>query len=135
MKIKRILYNLPILFIGLTVFSQSCDSSKIAITNLDSSKITQIYNVKVGDTLKIEFISNPSTGYKWELSSKIEPKIVKFIDSEYIADEKPVNMVGSGGVDTWSYLVKKTGVLFLKYSYVREPDAVGNEKYFKIIVE
>lgn len=135
MKLKKLLIYLPLLLLSLAVFSQSCDSSKIAISEIDSTKLATTYTLKVGDTLVIDLASNPSTGYKWEIASKIKPKIIKFIDNEYKANSNTNTMVGAGGFDTWRYSVNKKGVLYMNFKYIKEPNDIGKEKFFKIIVE
>jgi len=132
---KKLLY-LPIIFIGWAVFSQSCDTSKVLLTEVDSAKIEQTYTVKVGDTLQIVMTSNASTGYKWEDASKIKPKVVRFIDRKYKQDERNANMIGSAGLDVWTYVATKPGELFLWYKYVKHSsEEYEIEKYYKVIVE
>ncbi len=130
------LFYLPIIFIGWAVFSQSCDTSKVLLTEVDTAKIEKTYTVKVGDTLQVIMTSNPSTGYKWEDASKIKPKVVSFIDRKYKQDERNANMIGSAGLDVWTYIATKPGELFLWYKYVKQgSEEYKTEKYYKIIVE
>jgi predicted secreted protein len=62
---------------------------------------TQPIEVQAGETFHIVIDSNPSTGYHWELTGELDSNIVKFVSTEYTADE-PV-MPGSGGVDVWAF--------------------------------
>ena len=123
------------LILFLTILS-SCDSSKKVIKSVEADKIAKTYKMKVGEDLKIELTTNPSTGFTWSLASKIKPKIISFDKKEYKEDDRTMGMVGSGGIETWIFKTLKPGKLFLYMKYQRVNDEkVKNEKYFEIIVE
>lgn len=126
---------LPIIMISLAVFSQSCDTSKVVISELDSSKIEKTFTVNIGDTVKIQMTANPSTGYKWENTSKIKPKTVEFVVKDYKIDPEKAQLIGAAGTDVWIYKAVKPGTLFIQYKYTKLANKeVAKEKYFKIVV-
>ncbi len=114
----------------------ACKNSQPVITseNLDKSKALTEFTIAKGDTLKIKMASNPTTGFKWEQASKIKPKVVKFINSEYKARDNKSGMIGVGGNEIWYYSAKKTGELYLHFTY-KKGNEIANEKYFKITVK
>ena len=77
-----------------------------------------------GDTLVIELGSNPTTGYRWvEKPANSNPKVLRQAKHEYSqrgskgANGKP--MVGTGGVETWTFQATKAGTATLNFSYGR----------------
>jgi predicted secreted protein len=63
--------------------------------------------VTAGETFHIVVVSNPSTGYHWDIIDELDGNIVEFVSSGYTADE-PV-MPGSGGVDVWTFKAVAAG--------------------------
>jgi len=115
---------------------QSCDSQKTVLDNVPEDKLDKTYNVSLGDALKIELFTNPTTGFKWKLASKIKPRIVKEIGNIYVAgNDKTMNIMGAGGIETWTFETKKEGILFMNFKYEREDGKMDKEKFFKIVVK
>lgn len=114
----------------------SCDNSKKVITseNVDTSKLKKEITVNKGDTLKIKLAANPTTGYEWELASKIKPKILKFLTNPIKIAEDAEGMVGAGGTQTWFFESKKTGSVYLYFRYMRGEE-LGKEAYYKVTVK
>lgn len=71
---------------------------------------------KAGDVFSIALDSNRTTGYKWDLVSISDRKIVAYIRNEY----KPVKtaLIGSGGMEYWYFKAIKPGkaIITMKYS-------------------
>ncbi|MCF6365118.1 MAG: protease inhibitor I42 family protein [Bacteroidales bacterium] len=126
---------IPVIVLIVLFAMQSCDSQKVVLKDVPESKLDNTYTVNLNDTLKIKLSSNPSTGYKWKIASKIKPGIIKEISNEFVKEEKTMNMVGGGGYDLWTFSTKKTGILFLHFKYEREDGKIKNEKYIKIEVK
>jgi predicted secreted protein len=63
--------------------------------------------VAAGETFHIVVVSNPSTGYHWDMIGELDGNIVEFVSNDYTADE-PV-MPGSGGVDVWTFKAVAAG--------------------------
>lgn len=124
------------IFVFITVFAlQSCDSQKTVLDNVPNNKLDKTYTVKVGETFEIKMASNPTTGFKWEQTSKIKPRIVKEVDSKYVEDDKSMSIVGRGGTQIFTFLAKKEGILFMQYKYLKEGGKMDKEKYFKIEIK
>ena len=129
-----------ILFIPLIAFFalfliQSCDSQKTVLKDVPEDKLDGSYTVSMNDTLTLKLHSNPSTGFKWNLASKIKPVIIKELDKKFIKEEKTMDMIGGGGYDLWTFLPKKEGILFLYLKYEREDGKTKKEKYIQVIVK
>ncbi len=117
------------------IFSQSCDSSKKVLKNVDPDKITETFNIKTGDKFNIKVPSNPTTGYKWELTCKIN-KCIELVKSEYNKEEQSNNMIGSGGEETWTFLSKVAGKTYILLRYKKGNDFdEKKDKYYEVIVE
>lgn len=113
----------------------SCNSKRTVLDTVPEDKLDKTYTVNIKDTLKITMASNPTTGFKWQLASKIKPRIVKELGNVYIENNESMSIMGAGGTDTWSFISKKEGIIFMNFKYVREDGKIGKEKYFKIIVK
>jgi inhibitor of cysteine peptidase len=75
-------------------------------------------NLKVGETQRIELRSNPTTGYSWYPTKKIEKNpIITLVKSGYEADN--TGLVGSGGIQFWEIRGKKAGSYTLTLQYKR----------------
>ena len=73
----------------------------------------------VGGTLVITLESNPTTGFSWALVANSDETVVGEVDHEYVADETgETPMVGSGGVENWTFkaLAKGESTISMEYS-------------------
>ncbi len=61
--------------------------------------------------------ANATTGYEWQLARPVDESRVKFISSEYFADE--TGLVGSGGKSVWTFEALRTGKTKIFFKYVR----------------
>lgn len=128
--------TVAVLFLFVLGVIYSCDTSKKVIKNVDSSKLEETFEVNMGDSLKIKISANPSTGYKWEMRSKIKPKVIKFESKKYTPNNPDKNFIGGGGKDTWTFSTLKKGEVFLYFVSVRsEKEKIDKEKYYKVIVK
>lgn len=127
--------SISIITILSIIMLQSCDTKKTALDNVPDNKLDKTITATVGETFEIKMASNPTTGFKWEQVSKIKPRIVKEVDSKYVADDKSMIIVGRGGEQIFSFLAKKEGVLFMQFNYEKEGGKIDKEKYFKIIIK
>ena len=89
---------------------------------------------KVGSIIKIELISNPTTGYSWKWTNKESISILDSIGYSFVPKS---NLVGSGGVEIWEFKCKKKGTEVIKFSYNRswEPDSTVEQKEISITVK
>ncbi len=133
---KNLFLKSIVLAMILTGFMASCKNSKPVITaeKVDKSKLNKDITVKVGETFTIELASNVTTGYAWQLASKIKPNVVELVSSEYVADENPEMMVGTAGVEKWTFKATDAGEVYLYFKYMRGEE-LGKDTYYKIIVK
>ena len=80
-----------ILFIPLIAFFavfmiQSCDSQKTVLKDVPEDKLDGSYTVSMNDTLTLKLASNPSTGFKWNMASKLKPAIIKELNVEFVKE-------------------------------------------------
>lgn len=79
--------------------------------------------------------SNPSTGYRWELSEAPRPGIVSLVKEEFIASTS--SAVGAAGSQIFTFQGDEAGQTPLKFWYVRpfdNPPVPTNEISFMVIV-
>jgi len=74
--------------------------------------------VTVGQNFVISLESNPSTGYSWELATPL-PAWLALIGSEYIPTPIDPPMVGSGGIEEWTFRANAGGMATLTFEYRR----------------
>lgn len=74
------------------------------------------------ETAEIQLASNPSTGYQWVSGTENGLEIT----DEYIPDEVPEGIVGSGGKQVFRIRAKKPGEYLIEFRYGRswEPEAI-----------
>lgn len=78
----------------------------------------QSISLKAGETQLIELPSNPTTGYSWYPTKKIENNpIISLVKSGYEANNTA--LIGSGGTQFWEIKGKKPGSYTLTLQYKR----------------
>lgn len=79
----------------------------------------QTLNVNSGKSFNIELKSNPTTGYQWQIK-KIDKNFLELESSTFIPSlNKNTNIVGSGGIEIWSFKALKTGQTSVSFVYSR----------------
>lgn len=73
---------------------------------------------KVGETFIIKLESNPTTGYLWRLAEPA-PKIVEKVSNVYKATDTQGKIVGSGGIEEWTFKAIAKGKVTITFEYVR----------------
>ena len=134
---KKLIFN-SVLLISITIFVVSCDPSKKFLKSVEKNKIEKTFTVKTDETITIDLKANPSTGYQWVETGKANPKIVKFENKKYVADDESKAIVGKGGTETWTFKAKKAGKAYIHLQYIRSTDENGKfkeEKFYEFIVK
>jgi len=80
---------------------------------------TESIVVQVGDEFTVSLESNPTTGFAWTLV-EVLPDWLEQTDYQYKPSVHEPGMVGSGGIDEWTYRAKAAGATTLLYVY-RQP--------------
>jgi inhibitor of cysteine peptidase len=77
---------------------------------------------ELGSVFTVTLEANPTTGYRWEISSVSPEGNVAVIGSGYSPSEP--QLPGSGGLETWYFKADKKGrsEVYLKYSRPWEPE-------------
>ena len=89
----------------------------------------------VNSIFRIDFVSNPSTGYTWKWTNKKEITIVDLIDFTFTP--KYPDRCGSPGIETWKFKGKKKGTESLEFKRNRswDPNSTVDQKTVIITVK
>jgi predicted secreted protein len=94
--------------------------------NLDSEPH---FSISLGETKSLSVISNPTTGYRWEVVST-GSEFCQVISDEYVRDNVAPGICGAGGTQVFKLLcdtqaqVGSSHVLKLEYKRSWEPQGV-----------
>lgn len=126
MKIKLPLLSFSLLIMALA----SCGTTRSA--NVEKSSRPQVESSSV----QVELSSNPTTGFSW--ACEIEnPAVVEILSDSYKQNPAPKGMVGVGGVQTFVFACKQSGISALTFTY-RRPWKGGDTaeiRHAKIVVD
>ena len=101
---------------SLLLILTGCSSQKkIVILDREINEVT----LKKGQSFEIEFLTNASTGYWWQLTNEAEVTVVAPQDKRYESNA-PVGMVGASSHLFWKFEAKEKGTQTLKFVYARE---------------
>ncbi len=84
------------------------------LTDMDTGKAVSL---KTGDVITLKLMSNPSTGYKWELTA-LDRNIVTDTGSSFKSG-CPENAVGCAGVEIWTFEAISAGETSIELLYYR----------------
>ena len=126
------LFGLTLVLVLLT----ACAEQAGAI-DLDAANNGVTLKTTSGQTINITLDSNITTGYKWNLVTEPDAKVLKLLSSEYIpplASNPPV--VGAGGKEVWKFQTTGRGTTSLKLAYFRpfEPNTPPAKEFSATIV-
>ncbi len=113
----------------IAVMLTSCKTKKYA-AKYREVPVDEEITVKLGDTLKIELVSNITTGYTWEDVYYSNRKIVKFVEKKYTGPTNP-KMMGASGKDIFTFVAGKEGQTNLTFEY-KKAETVDKYKNYKI---
>ena len=87
--------------------------------------------VGVGGTVTLTLESNPTTGFSWTGTDKVDKDILKLERNDYKQNANPAGMVGVGGRTTIVYRAMKKGKAKIDLTYMQpwEPDSEFNTNY------
>ena len=86
------------------------------LTNSDNGSSTTI---NVGDTLKVDLASNPSTGYSWKIIGNDAKVLMPIGDSQFSLGPNATPMPGAGGTQSFAFKGSSQGKSTLTLVYVR----------------
>ena len=108
---KKVVY-----FSAIVCLFFGCQAQKGLVS---ADKETNEVKMKKGQSCEIEFITNASTGYWWQLINEDEINIVKSVGDRYTSDA-PKGMVGASSHRFWKFEVVQKGTQTLHFVYARD---------------
>jgi putative hemolysin/predicted secreted protein len=90
-----------------------------SLTRLTANNSGSTLNLKVGDTLDIALVGNPSTGYTWEIAPDSGTLLAQQGDLEFKADNTTPGFAGSPGMMTFHFKAVQAGNADFKLIYHR----------------
>jgi len=108
---KKIIY-----FSAIVCLFFGCQAQKKLVA---VDKETNEVVLKEGQSCEIEFITNASTGYWWQLVNESEINIVKSVGDRYTSDA-PKGMVGASSHRFWKFEAVQKGTQTLHFVYARD---------------
>jgi inhibitor of cysteine peptidase len=123
-----------------TLPEMSSTPAAVAVDELYNGKEI---NLTIGGSLQVALNSNPSTGFKWELSENSDPTVLEKVSNIFETPmvkrkEGEPPLVGAGGKEFWNFKALKKGksVLSMEYSRPWEGGEKGVNKFsLTVIVE
>jgi inhibitor of cysteine peptidase len=115
----------------VVIISLSSCKTKENISTIDV-KVNDTITVILKDTIVVDLVSNPSTGYRWTYTENSAEKNVKFVSDVFAAPK--TEMVGKAGTQTFSFLANKKGATILEFNYARGTGTPANTYRVWVIV-
>ena len=103
------------------------------VVTLDASSHGRTVTVPLSGTLFVALPANPTTGFSWEIDSA-DASVLESKGAIYTPDS-PM-LVGSGGTETWEFIVLQAGTTTLRLIYRRpfEPEDIEPADVFEVTV-
>ncbi len=117
-------------FLILALFS-GCGTKGTSLTDADNGK--QI-TVKSGDLVTLTLVSNPTTGYSWQVMEIDSAILVQDGEPEYKQSSGSEGLVGAGGTETFRFKAVGSGKTTLNLGYMRPWESVQPTETFKVQV-
>ena len=115
-------------FMVMALFS-GCGTNGTQITDADNGK--QI-TVKPGDVVTVTLVSNPTTGYSWQVMEIDNAILVQEGDPEYKQSPGSEGLVGAGGTETFRFKAVGSGETPLGLGYLRPWESVPPVETFTV---
>jgi predicted secreted protein len=77
----------------------------------------QKVNVAIGEEFKIELVSNPSTGYEWNVTQIADERIANMTSSEYVPPDS--DLLGASGKQVFTFEALENGTTTITLEYAR----------------
>lgn len=75
-------------------------------------------NLAIGQKIRLEYPSNPTTGYRWQITTDLNQNSPVVILKDGYQPSQP-RRIGSGGKQFWIIKGQKSGTITLNFEYVR----------------
>lgn len=107
---KKILY----LSVVILLFTGCKAQQKLISVDKETNEV----ELKKGQECEIEFITNASTGFWWQLVNEDEITVVKSVGDRYTSNA-PKGMVGASSHRFWKFEAVEKGTQTLHFAYAR----------------
>ena len=121
---KLIIVLLAVLILAFSTTAQTNSANNNSDNTVQVTLITQMSSTKAipiaaraGDQFTVTLSSNQTTGYKWRLANKLDPKLLKQVSSKY--NEPKGGLIGQGGTETWTFKAIGKGKPTIAMEYAR----------------
>jgi len=107
-------------FALIAVLVAACEEQQRKVpapTGTEPAKSTAPVETEVGLVFSITLESNPTTGYRWQLATPLDEKIIKLVGSKYVAPK--AGRLGVGGKEVWTFKAVGRGKAEISLKYVR----------------
>ncbi len=124
-----------LVLIVLLTFSMLAACVKTSGEKVYGKEDTNI-EAKTGESFVIQLEENPTTGYEWTVTISDE-NIVKKTDDQYTTESRDEDIVGAGGVHTYTFEALKEGSTQITFVYERsfEENSAVETVVFNITVK
>jgi len=100
----------------LSLLLLACSSAQKEVS-VDASYTGKEIEVAVGSSLIVTLESNPTTGFKWELTRGADDAVLELVDYKFEAPES--TLIGAGGKEVWVFKALKKGRSIISMKYRR----------------
>jgi len=80
----------------------------------ESNHRSSEFEVEVGDKIRVELCSNPTTGFQWDYETTIE-NVLKEEDHDF--EEPKGDVPGAAGIEVWTFEAVKKGTTEVQMEY------------------
>jgi len=114
------------IFLVVTIFTAVLLLSSCIVTSYDfsveiscdefneSNHRSGEFEVEVGDKIRVELCSNPTTGFQWDYEMTIE-NVLKEEDHDF--EEPEGDVTGAAGIEIWTFEAVETGTTEVQMGY------------------
>ena len=117
-------------FMVMALFS-GCSTNGVQVTDADNGK--QI-TVKPGDVMTVTLVSNPTTGYSWQVMEIDNTILIQVGEPEYEQSPGSEGLVGAGGTETFRFKVVGAGKTTLGLGYMRPWESLPPIETFSVTI-
>jgi inhibitor of cysteine peptidase len=116
------------ILIVMAFFLAGCAGVQTNVS-LQSDSTNKTVSLIVGEVLSVTLDSNPTTGYKWEMTEAPDASVLSFSGTRFEAPKSAP--AGAGGKEVWEFKAERAGKTSFTLEYRRswESNAVPAKKF------